>query len=162
MYYGLSSKTQLAEIAVLVCDVLGHGASKNAASLLIETCAAETLMGTARDTTLYGAGAGVSQVDKGTFEWLKEKYEGSSKAKRLKEVLNVDLSRVQYNELDFSPMLGLVFCRLRYMAVPDAIPKTMEGRADYWKRWYNSELGKGTPEEYLERCMSCGLRGGAL
>lgn len=162
MYYGLSSKTQLAEIATLVCRVLGQGASKSAASLMIETCAAETLMGSARDTTLYGAGAGVAQVDRGTFVWLQEKYATSDKAQRLKEELNVDLSRVQYNELDFSPLLSLIFCRLRYLAVPTHIPDTMEARADYWKRWYNTELGKGTPEEYLDRCLSCGLRGGVL
>ena len=23
--------------------------------------------------------------------------------------------------------------------------------ANYWKRWYNTELGKGKPEEFIEK-----------
>jgi len=29
-------------------------------------------------------------------------------------------------------------------------PSTLEGRANYWKTWYNSSLGKGTIKHYIE------------
>ena len=46
--------------------------------------------------------------------------------------------------------LAVAFCRIHYRRQPGAIPKTMEGRAKYWKKFYNSELGRGTPEHYMK------------
>lgn len=156
MYYGLSSKPQLVELAQHVCRVMGN-ANGNGVKLLVETCAAETLLGKAGDNTLYGAGAGVSQVDKGTFIWLQEKFMKRDISAEILEEFNINLGLVQYNELDFSPLLSLIFCRLRYMAVSAAIPATQSLRANYWKEHYNSSLGKGTPQEYLDRCHSSGV-----
>jgi len=153
-YYGLANKNQLVAFAKRVCDVIGHGKNNRAVPLLLETCAAETLLAQARDKTLYGAGAGVAQVDEGTFDWLKAKYSQSAIAKRLFEQLNVNLSEVSYNELDYSPLLSLIFCRLRYWTVTDLIPDSVEARGEYWKRWYNSSEGKGSAQEYIERCES--------
>ena len=152
MYYGLSLARQVKELAVFVCDVISHGANNKAVDLMVETCAAETLLGAARDGTVYYAGAGVSQVDEGTFIWLRDKYARHRVAISIKSQMNINLAKVSYNELDNSPLLALIFCRLRYLAVPAAIPDTIEGRAHYWKKWYNSTAGKGTPEEYLSRC----------
>jgi hypothetical protein len=154
MFYGLSSARQIKELSELVCDVIGHGANNNAVDLLVETCGAETLLGTGRDHTVYNAGAGCAQVDEGTFLWLQEKYGDSSISKKLKLSLNVELANVQYNELDYSPLLCIVFARLRYWTIPQAIPLSIAQRAQYWKEHYNTSEGKGTPEEYLERCHS--------
>jgi hypothetical protein len=152
MFYGLSSARQIKELSQLVCDVIGHGANHNAVDLLVETCGAETLLGTVRDHTAYNAGAGCAQVDKGTFLWLQAKYGDSTIAKRLKFKLNVELSNVQYNELDYSPLLCIIFARLRYWTIPQAIPLTIAERAKYWKEHYNTSEGKGSPEDYLKRC----------
>ena len=46
--------------------------------------------------------------------------------------------------------VGIAMCRIYYYRQPGSIPKTIEGRADYWKIFYNTEGGKGTPEHYLE------------
>ena len=46
--------------------------------------------------------------------------------------------------------LAAAFCRLHYRRKPGAIPGTMPGRAAYWKKHYNTPLGRGTPEHYLE------------
>jgi hypothetical protein len=57
-------------------------------------------------------------------------------------------------DLDFSVKtniaVAICLCRFHYRRVPSAIPKTKEGRAKYWKKHYNTELGKGTIEHYLE------------
>lgn len=45
--------------------------------------------------------------------------------------------------------MGL-FTRLFYRLIPEAILETIEGRAKYWKKYYNTVLGKGTVEHYLE------------
>lgn len=156
-FYGLANKNQVIDYAHRVCDAIGHGVKKRAVALLVETCATETHLGAARDNTLYGAGAGLPQVDEGTFDWLKSEYQNSSIAKRVKEKLGIDISNVEYRELDFSPMIALVFCRLRYWKVVEVIPATIEERAQYWKTHYNTyaKNAKGSPEEYLARCAAC-------
>lgn len=156
MYYGLVRKQHLLDMAIVVCDVLGHG-NGNAVPMLIETAAAETLLGKYRDTTEYAAGTGITQVDKGTFDWLQGKYANRSVNKRCIEVFNIDLGLVRYDELEHSPLLALIFARLRYRTVPEAIPSTIEGRARYWKKHYNSfhPNAKGTPEKYLTKCAQC-------
>lgn len=43
-------------------------------------------------------------------------------------------------------------CRVHYLRVPKALPAAgdLEGQADYWKEFYNTYLGAGTVEEYIE------------
>ena len=155
IYYGLVSKSQALEYAKAVCSVIGE--NPFAYNILIETAAAETLLGEYRDPTPYAAGTGVTQVDKGTFEWLKSRYKGHSIATKIHDAFGISLSRVSYYEIETSPLLGFIFCRLRYYPVPAPIPSSREGRAEYWKRHYNTSAGKGTAGEYLERCELAGV-----
>jgi hypothetical protein len=46
--------------------------------------------------------------------------------------------------------LGCVLCRLHYIRCPGFIPDTINGQAEYWKKYYNTYLGKGTTEQYLK------------
>ena len=46
--------------------------------------------------------------------------------------------------------LQIAFTRIHYWRVPESIPKSLELRAQYWKTYYNTPLGKGTVEHYLE------------
>ena len=48
--------------------------------------------------------------------------------------------------------LQAAFCRLHYRRVPAALPKVgdLEGQAKYWKKYYNSHLGKGTIKHFME------------
>tara|TARA_R100000278_G_scaffold2675_2_gene5207 strand:+ start:22367 stop:22825 length:459 start_codon:yes stop_codon:yes gene_type:complete len=46
--------------------------------------------------------------------------------------------------------VAIAMCRIYYYRQPGAIPKTPEGRANYWKKFFNTEGGKGTPKHYLE------------
>lgn len=64
--------------------------------------------------------------------------------------LGVDISLVEWEHLRYNPYLSLIFTRLLYRPVTDPIPLTIEERAEYWKEFYNTKLGKGTPEHYLE------------
>ena len=48
--------------------------------------------------------------------------------------------------------LQAVFCRLKYKRDKYALPKSndLKGQAKYWKRVYNTHLGKGTIEHFME------------
>lgn len=39
--------------------------------------------------------------------------------------------------------------RLQYYRAPEEIPRGIQGQADYWKKYWNTEQGKGTPEQYI-------------
>tara|TARA_R100000808_G_C2155419_1_gene167840 strand:- start:13971 stop:14420 length:450 start_codon:yes stop_codon:yes gene_type:complete len=43
-------------------------------------------------------------------------------------------------------------CRLHYRRVPKRLPAAddLEGQARYWKKWYNTELGRGTVEHFIK------------
>lgn len=47
---------------------------------------------------------------------------------------------------------GIVHCRLKYWRVPKKMPNSIEGQAEYWKKYYNTEGGKGDPEHFIEAC----------
>ena len=40
--------------------------------------------------------------------------------------------------------------RIKYYRDPEPIPADLKGQAEFWKRVYNTEKGKGTVDEYLE------------
>lgn len=157
MNYGLVRKQDAVCYAEAVCDVIGHGKNNAAVLLCVETAAAETLLGEYSDPTPTSAGTGLTQVDPGTFEWLRYKYKSSRYAGTLLKEFGVDLSRTVYQELRTSPLLAMLFCRLRYLAVPESIPTTREGRASYWKKYYNTSAGKGTPQDYIDKCQRAGV-----
>jgi hypothetical protein len=157
--YGIVSKEQILEFAYAVCEVMGHGNNHSAVELLVETSAAETLLGEFDDPTDYGAGTGLCQTDEGTFIWLIDKFRFSSVRQEILSAFFIDICNVRFDHLANSPLLSLIFCRLRYMVVVDEIPLDREGRAQYWKTHYNTyaENADGTPEKYLQRCLDCNV-----
>lgn len=44
----------------------------------------------------------------------------------------------------------IVLCRLHYRRVPKPLPRTLEEQAHYWKDYFNTAKGKGTPEHFME------------
>ena len=47
---------------------------------------------------------------------------------------------------------GIIHCRLKYWRVPKRMPNTIEGMSIYWKKYYNTEQGKGNPEHFIDAC----------
>ena len=44
----------------------------------------------------------------------------------------------------------IVVCRLHYWRVPKKLPRTLEDMAHYWKDFYNTAKGAGTPAHFAE------------
>lgn len=158
MFYGLSSKKEAVVLARAVCSVVGNASTREAAvALLVETAAAETLLGDLRDPTMYGAGTGLTQVDEGTFDWLRMGYADTPIGDAVRDRFNINLRKTRYQELETSPLLAMLFCRLRYMKAQGVIPDSLVGRAEYWKKWYNTSAGKGTVAGYIKKVQDCGV-----
>jgi hypothetical protein len=149
-FYGLTNGRQLREIVVAVCGVLGYGGLGGfAVDLLMETAAQETHCGQFRDPTPYGAGRGAFQCDLIAFSDVVERSRPQD-VKAISDHFGIDIRKVSHNALDTSPLLAAIIARLHYKLVPEPIPDSIAGRADYWKRYYNTSAGKGSPAEYVK------------
>lgn len=155
MNYGLIKKRDAISYAIAVCYAISDSAQDSVVRQLVETAAAETLLGDFKDPTPNSAGTGLTQVDFGTFEWLRTKFMSTPINQRLLDAFGLDLSKTVYQQLRFSPLVAMVFCRLRYLAVSAPVPDTLDGRAEYWKKYYNTSAGKGTPADYISKCQRC-------
>jgi hypothetical protein len=47
--------------------------------------------------------------------------------------------------------LACLMARVHYLRVSEAVPEDLRGQAGYWKRYYNTRLGKGTVEGYMDK-----------
>jgi hypothetical protein len=45
--------------------------------------------------------------------------------------------------------LAICMCRVKYFQVKEGLPSDLEGWARYWKKYYNTPLGKGTEEDFI-------------
>lgn len=154
MNYGPINPQRIKEDAALICTCIGYGKNGVADLMIIETAIAETGLGKIEDKT-KGAGMGLTQFDQMPFNDIK-KRNMRLRDKILKE-LGVDIALVEWDDLRYNHFLALLFTRLHYRLKGDPIPKTIEERARYWKLHYNTKLGKGTPEHYLEMNEKYGI-----
>lgn len=55
--------------------------------------------------------------------------------------------------LEVNDRYAAAMCRVRYLRVPAAMPSAddIAAMANYWKQHYNTPLGAGAPEEFLEK-----------
>lgn len=51
--------------------------------------------------------------------------------------------------LEFNDVYAICIARVKYMRDSQPIPLDLPGQAQYWKRVYNTYLGRGTVEEYI-------------
>lgn len=149
------------KVAAEVSKLFNDGAA--ATALLRETAIQESNMGQTSgtydmvDDPKFGRGSfGVGQVDERNFEDTMSRLRGDKGqprnlvkyVQRFKDELGIDLTEVKYEDLA-DPKLGLIFTRLHYLKNPDPVPPTVQGRSKYWKKFYNTSAGAGTPDEYL-------------
>ncbi len=71
---------------------------------------------------------------------------------RTKLGLNVlgPYTRPDHTRLAWDLAYACAMCRIAYLRCPDALPAAgdINGQAVFWKRWYNTPLGKGTVDQY--------------
>ncbi len=149
--YGLVSTLHIKGICQAVCDVLGG--NEHVVRLMCETAATETGYGTMPDKTRHGAGRGLFQCDKIAFDDVIARTR-TEHIKVLEQAFDFDLRAIEWNDLNYSPLLAAVICRLHYKLIPEAVPQTLKGRADYWKKYYNTSAGKGTASDYVARAQN--------
>lgn len=146
-HYGVTDAQQVKDMADAVVFYLGGGSQ--ASNLLIETASQETHLGRYPDKYPHKHGVGLCQFDLIGFEDTRDRTSAKVK-ERVRQSFGVNMDSIEHRDLAFSPLLSLIWCRCFYLLRPGAIPSDIQGRGEYWKKYYNSELGAGTVEEYAE------------
>lgn len=147
--YGLGSTEEHYTIVKEVCDVLGHGRNNTGQNILLMTAANETDFGYYRDRSPNGAGFGLTQIEKYSFEELKSKVRQHDK-QAVYDRWGIDIDDCKVEMLKYSPRLAYIFARLFYKRFPAVFPSSITDLAKYYKKYYNTYLGKATVEGTLE------------
>tara|TARA_R100001594_G_scaffold141731_1_gene187997 strand:- start:334 stop:786 length:453 start_codon:yes stop_codon:yes gene_type:complete len=146
-------KNQMKDIVVEVLAMLekqtGIPKTREAVNLIYETGMAESGY---RALVQKGGGPALSffQIEPATGRDIFNNYV-EFRQKLVEALINFGLDPMN---LDFciktNIAIAICMCRFHYRRVPSAIPRTKEGRAKYWKTYYNTVKGKGTIEHYME------------
>lgn len=156
--YGVNTNMEVTAAIEYAVQVFSYGANKdNLRDLLKETAIAESNYGNALYNPSRAYGRGIFQFDK---IGMKQALQVATNKNALGKIqtsdlypFSIDLSHIDtvYMEFTQRAVLQAILARFYYLGVKEPIPTTLEARAKYWKRYYNSELGAGTPEAYISR-----------
>lgn len=118
--------------------------SEVAVNLLLGTAAQESRMGYYLKQ-VKGPALGIYQIEPETAWWLLKKYRDKAEH-YLNEIHTVE------EQLIIDLALQTLVCRLKYYSIKEPLPDDPNDvwkLAHYWKKYYNTHLGKGTPEEFV-------------
>jgi len=146
--YGIVNRQQIFDTVDVVCAVLGNGKHNAANKLILGTIAVETSFAEFPDPTPFGAGSGLCQFDLVGFEDVLRRTRQHNII-AIKRAFNIEFHKVTYEMLEYNPLLSVIFCRLFYKLIAEEIEPELSSLARYWKRYYNTHLGKGTEQKFI-------------
>lgn len=102
----------------------------------------------------YGPARGYFQMEPFTHDDIWANYLGATKrAPLLAGLRSLSDCPGDVDELIRNPQYAAAMCRIFYLRVPAPLPAPhdLRGMAEYWKRYYNTRLGKGTVEGFMQK-----------
>ena len=126
--------------------------SKDAEDLVFETCKVESNLHHTKQ--INGPALGFCQMERATHDDIWSNFLGSTRRQYLIDGLcNLTDRPGDADEMVNNPFYAVAMCRIHYLRFPASIPSTRIGRAEYWKKYYNTDEGKGTEGDYMERSI---------
>ncbi|MGL5682551.1 MAG: hypothetical protein ACRDDZ_05775 [Marinifilaceae bacterium] len=123
--------------------------SPQAVELVLGTIAQESAGGESIRQMGNGPALGICQMEPATFDDIYNNFLRYKKDLKDK-VLNASGCLSLYSHcLEYNMALSIAMCRVHYYRVPEAIPADLPGWARYWKKYYNTHLGKGTEAGFI-------------
>jgi hypothetical protein len=134
-------------------------ADLSAVALLAGTCSQETQLGHYFIQTYYkygsplesfGGGLGIFQMQRETHDDIVNGY--LAKDKIMRANILAQHSNFDANKLVHNLQYAAIFTRIFYLQNPGALPlyTDISGLAAYYKKWYNTPLGKATEAEFIQ------------
>lgn len=128
----------------------------DAEEILVMIAAHESKMGKSIRQLGGGPGRGLWQVELGT---LQDNYKNfiNKRQDLLREIAGITgVDGYSEDALQFNPLYGCIQARLKLYRAPGKLPfrGDVRGMAEYAKAYFNSTLGKATPEKYINDYMA--------
>ena len=129
--------------------------SPAAEDMVLGTAAQESGLGTYLHQ-VGGPALGIYQMEPATHNDLWNNYLEYRPIlrKQVEDMLGTSVHDVdsEDNSLIGNLYYATAMCRIHYLRVPEAIPvhKDVKGYAAYWKKYYNTPLGAGTEQEFID------------
>ena len=125
--------------------------SEDAADLIFKTGNAETGYRILRQMG-NGPAVGFWQVEKDTIKDIWDNFVSFRKELKGKLLMLGFNEAEQEMSVLSSLALQIAMCRITYWRYPKRLPKKgdLQGQAEYWKKAYNTELGKGTVSHFIK------------
>lgn len=113
----------------------------------------ESAYGRAPGTYRPGYHGGIWQVDRVAYEATKD-LRSHPGLRRLHRAISLTLNGLDWLGTTWEdcrdPVYSCLAARLYLAAIPEAVPSSLEDQAAYWKKYYNTEAGKGTEEAFIQ------------
>lgn len=123
--------------------------SADACELLLLTAAQESHLGHYIQQVGSGPAKGIFQCEPNTEKDIWDNYLKYKPALRIR--VGCLMGEADFNNLQLKGniLYQIAMARIHYLRVPTKLPSRMDipGMAAYWKKYYNTHLGKGTVEE---------------
>jgi len=128
--------------------------SHSAVNLLLGTCATESQMGTYLKQKGTGPALGIYQMEPATFDDISENYleYRPNLIARVRMCMEYDQSfSFVVTDMIWNLKLATAMCRIHYLRIPQPLPKSSDiyGLANYYKKYYNTEKGKGSVGKFV-------------
>jgi hypothetical protein len=135
-------------------NLLGEGAGGLAAEQLVLGTGIQESLLTNRQQIGGGPALGLFQMEAATHDDCWQNYLSFRKALANKVRLTLDPGQTPTAEImRLNDRYAAAMCRVRYMRLSEPLPvaSDIHAMANYWKQYYNTPLGAGTPEEFEEK-----------
>lgn len=128
--------------------------SDDAVALMLGTAAQESLMGTYITQMNLGfrGGLGIFQMEGRTYDDIWGSVVENNRIMKAKIMLFLCCNgKPPASRLVSDLSLAAVMTRLYYSRIRESLPKADDilGMANYWKKYYNTNLGKGKVEDFV-------------
>ena len=123
--------------------------SPAAVNLLLGTAAQESHMGEYIKQLGCGPALGIFQMEPNTFTDIVENFLYYNPSMLGAAIAICNVKELNPESLRYNLKVAIIFCRFHYRRVPEPLPSTIPGMAAYWKKYYNTPLGKGTEDEFV-------------
>jgi len=123
--------------------------SEEATELLLGTSAQESAFGRYRRQLGNGPALGIFQMEPNTFYDICINFLAYKTDLRIKIMKISGVEKLDAKDLETNDILAACMCRVHYLRQKGAIPTNLEGWAAYWKKYYNTPLGRGTEQEFI-------------
>lgn len=122
--------------------------SKIREDLIMGTAAVESNLGTYLVQMKEGPAKGVYQMEGKTHSDIHDNF--LAYREPLRNLVNLLRFSGGEDELVGNLYYATAMASVHYYRVPEKVPASLEGQAMYWKQYYNTIKGEGTPEKYIK------------